>query len=115
MMMFQDIFLIIFVFFILISGWFTEATRYIIERTPEYIGKTGFFGFYLGRLMDNGFPGTTEAAWIHIYKTFWHIHVTAIWLAFVYIPFSKFAHAILAPVASTINMMEKRKAQDEHR
>jgi hypothetical protein len=115
MMMFQDIFLIIFVFVILISGWFTESVRYIIERTPEYIGKTGFFGFYLGRLLDNGFPNTTEAVWIQVYKAFWHTHVTAIWLAFVYIPFSKFAHAILSPVASVMNMMEKRKAQDGHR
>jgi nitrate reductase gamma subunit len=114
MMMFQDIFLIIFVFVILISGWFTESVRYIIERTPEYIGKTGFFGFYLGRLLNNGFPGTSEAAWVQIYKAFWHIHVTAIWLAFVYIPFSKFAHAILSPVAGVINVMEKRKAQNGH-
>jgi nitrate reductase gamma subunit len=115
MMMFQDVFLIIFVFVILISGWFTESVRYIIERTPEYIGKTGFFGFYLGRLLDNSFPNVTEAVWIQVYKAFWHTHVTAIWLAFVYIPFSKFAHAILSPVASVMNIMEKRKAQDGHR
>ncbi len=114
MMMFQDIFLIIFVFVILISGWFTEAVRYIFERTPEYIGKTGFFGFYLGRLLNNGFPNITEEGWINVYKFFWHTHVTAIWLAFVYIPFSKFAHAILSPVANVINIMEKSKSQDSH-
>jgi Nitrate reductase gamma subunit. len=114
MMMFQDIFLIIFVFIILISGWFTEAARYIVERTPEYIGKTGFFGFYLSRLLSNGFPNTTEGAWIQIYKSFWHIHVIVIWLAFIYIPFSKFSHALLSPVASVINVMEKRKAQNGH-
>jgi len=114
MMMFQDIFLIIFVLVILISGWFTEAVRYIIEETPQYIGKIGFLGFYLGRLMDNGFPNASEAAWINAYKAFWHIHVTVIWLAFVYIPFSKFAHAIISPVANVINIMEKRKAQDSH-
>jgi len=107
MMMFNDIFLIIFIIVILISGWFTEATRYIVERTPEYIGKIGFIGFYLGKLLRIIFSNATANSWINAYKTFWHIHVTVIWLAFVYIPFSKFAHALFSPIASAINVMEK--------
>ncbi len=111
MMMFQDVFLLIFVFVILISGWLTESFRYIIERTPEYIGKYGFIGFYMGECLENTFPQATEAAWINSYKVFWHIHVSVIWLAFLYIPFSKFAHALFSPVASAVNVMEKNKHQ----
>jgi len=109
MMMFQDVFLLIFIFVILLTGWFTESFRYIIERTPQYIGKLGFVGFYMGRGLQNAFPQATDAAWIASYKVFWHAHVSAIWLAFVYIPFSKFAHALFSPVASVINVMEKNK------
>ncbi len=109
MMMFNDIFLIVFIIVILISGWFTEATRYIIERTPSYIARIGFIGFYLSKLLKAGFVQVDLNAWVNTYKTFWHIHVTFIWLAFVYIPFSKFAHALFSPVASVINILEKKK------
>lgn len=110
MMMFNDVFLIIFIFVILVSGWFTEALRYIIENTPAYIGRIGFGGFYLGRLLTGVFPQAAVDSWIIAYKVFWHMHVTVIWLAFVYIPFSKFAHALFSPVASVINVMERKKA-----
>lgn len=110
MMLFQDIFLIIFIIIILITGWFTESTRYIIEHTPGYIARMGFLGFDLGRLLLFVFPKTTEAIWIVWYKIFWHTHVTIIWLALIYIPFSKFSHALFSPVASVINVMEKKKA-----
>lgn len=110
MMLFQDIFLIVFIIIILITGWFTESTRYIIEHTPGYIARMGFLGFDLSRLLLFVFPKTTEVIWIVWYKIFWHTHVTIIWLAFVYIPFSKFSHALFSPVASVINVMEKKKA-----
>ena len=110
MMLFQDIFLIIFILVILITGWFTEATRYIIENTPGYIAKIGFLGYYLSRLMQFSFPGATTDNWIVCYKVFWHVHVSVIWLSFVYIPFSKFAHGIFSPIASVINVLEKKKA-----
>jgi len=109
MMLFSDIFLIIFIIVILISGWFTEATRYIIENTPGYIAKVGFLGYYLSRLMQFSFPQATIDGWIAVYKVFWHVHVSVIWLSFVYIPFSKFAHAIFSPIASVINVLEKKK------
>lgn len=109
MMLFQDIGLIIFIIVILITGWFTEAIRYIIEDTPGYIARVGFLGYYLSRLMQFSFPGTSINAWIVVYKVFWHIHVSVIWLSFVYIPFSKFAHAIFSPVASVINVLEKKR------
>jgi nitrate reductase gamma subunit len=111
MMLFQDIFLIIFIIAILITGWFTESTRYIIEHTPAYIGSMGFFGFDLSRLLVLAFPRAVDAIWVIWYKIFWHAHVTIIWLAFLYIPFSKFSHALLSPVASVINVMEKKKFQ----
>ena len=109
MMLFSDIFLLIFIIVILISGWFTEATRYIIENTPGYIAKVGFLGYYLSRLMQFSFPQATIDGWITVYKVFWHVHVSVIWLSFVYIPFSKFAHAIFSPIASVINVLEKKK------
>ncbi len=109
MMLFSDIFLIIFIIVILISGWFTEATRYIIDNTPGYIAKIGFLGYYLSRLMQFSFPQVPTDTWIIAYKVFWHVHVSVIWLSFVYIPFSKFSHAILSPIASVINVLEKKK------
>ncbi|MBN1299246.1 MAG: hypothetical protein JW997_06145 [Actinobacteria bacterium] len=114
MMMFQDIFLIIFILVIILSGWFIEAARYIVERTPTYIGWFGYVGFYLGRLLKLIFPQAAQESWITAYKVFWHLHVSVVWLAFVYIPFSKFAHALLSPVASVINVMEKRKAEQNN-
>ena len=64
MMLFQDIFLIIFIIVILITGWFTEATRYIIENTPGYIAKVGFLGYYLSRLMQFLFLAQPLRRWI---------------------------------------------------
>ncbi|MCL5071376.1 MAG: respiratory nitrate reductase subunit gamma [Actinobacteria bacterium] len=115
MMMFQDIFLIIFILIILVSGWFTESLRYIIERTPENIARLGYGGFYLGRLLSGIFYAAPENAWIAGYKVSWHVHVSVIWLAFIYLPFSKFAHALFSPVASVINVMEKKKTKNEYR
>jgi hypothetical protein len=114
MMMFQDIGLIIFILAILISGWFIEAIRYIIERTPTYIGWFGYIGFYLGRLLNIIFGPASHESWITGYKVFWHTHVSVIWLAFVYIPFSKFAHALFSPVASVINVIEKKETGKKH-
>jgi len=105
--MFNDIFLIIFIAVILISGWFTESTRYIIEHTPRYIARMGYLGYYLSRLLRFVFPMVDEPGWIASYKVFWHIHVSVIWLSFLYIPFSKFSHMFFSPVAAVLNKFDK--------
>lgn len=112
--LFNDIFLIIFIFLILISGWFTEAFRYIIEQTPEHIAKVGFLGYYLGRLLKFIFPGIEAGQWLTTYKVFWHIHVSIIWVSFLYIPFSKFSHILLSPLAVVVNKFVKINYQENN-
>ena len=105
--MFNDIFLIIFIAVILVSGWFTESTRYIIEHTPRYIARMGYLGYYLSRLLQFIFPSVGESGWLAGYKVFWHIHASTIWLSFLYIPFSKFSHILFSPLAIILNKFEK--------
>jgi len=107
--MFQDIFLIIFIILILVSGWLTESTRYIIEHTPGYIARMGYLGYYLSRFLQFTFWQVSEPGWAVGYRIFWHIHVSIVWMSFIYIPFSKFSHVLFSPLASILNVLEKRK------
>ncbi len=107
MFMFQDIFLIIFIILILVSGWLTEGLRYIVEHTPRYIARMGILGYYSSRALLFIFPEASDTTWEIAHTTAWHVHVSIIWLAFVYIPISKFSHALFAPIASVINVLEK--------
>lgn len=103
-----DVFLICFIGFILISGWFTEASRYLAERTPYYIAKFGFTGYWLSLVMKLISPSTSPEVW-HIWnRAWWHIHVITVWLSFLYIPFSKLSHVIFSSIAGSINSLEKR-------
>lgn len=107
--MFQDIFLIIFIILILVSGWLTESTRYIIEHTPRYIARMGYLGYYLSRFFQFAFRQVSEPGWAVSYRIFWHIHVSIVWMLFLYIPFSKLSHILFSPLASILNVFEKRK------
>jgi hypothetical protein len=103
-----DVFLICFIGFILISGWFTEASRYLAEHTPYYIAKFGFMGYWLSLLMKIISPSTSPGVWLIWYKTWWHIHIITVWLSFLYIPFSKLSHVIFSSIAGSVNSLEKR-------
>jgi hypothetical protein len=103
-----DVVLICFIGFILISGWFTEASRYLAEETPYYIAKFGFMGYWLSIIMKLISPSTLPEVW-HIWnRAWWHIHLTTVWLSFLYIPFSKLSHVIFSSVAASVNSLEKR-------
>jgi len=112
MFMFQDIFLLVFIGFILYTGWVTEALRYIIEQTPHYIARIGFLGYYLSKLFKLIAPNMELSTWGIWYKVFWHVHVSVIWATFIYIPFSKFSHVLFSPTASIINILDKKNDQE---
>ncbi len=103
-----DILLICFIALILISGWFTEAARYLAEETPYYIAKFGFLGYWLSIVLKLIAPDTSVRVWEITHEWFWHIHVILVWLSFLYIPFSKLSHVIFSSIAGSINSMEKR-------
>jgi hypothetical protein len=103
-----DVVLICFIGFILVSGWFTEASRYLAEETPYYIAKFGFMGYWLSIIMKIVSPSTSPEIW-HIWnRAWWHIHLTTVWLSFLYIPFSKLSHVIFGSIAAGVNSLEKR-------
>lgn len=103
-----DVLLICFIGFILISGWFTEASRYLAEQTPPHIAKFGFLGYWLSVLLKLIFPSLSLQSW-HVWdRTWWHIHVIIVWLSFLYIPFSKLSHIIFSSIAGSVNSLEKR-------
>ena len=103
-----DVFLICFIGFILVSGWFTEASRYLAEETPYYIAKFGFMGYWLSIIMKLISPSTLPEAWHVVNRVWWHIHLTTVWLSFLYIPFSKLSHVIFSSIAASVNSLEKR-------
>jgi nitrate reductase gamma subunit len=103
-----DVFLICFIGFILVSGWFTEASRFLAEETPYYIAKFGFIGYWLSIIMKLIAPSTSPEVWNIWHTTWWHIHITTVWLSFLYIPFSKLSHVIFSSVAASVNGLEKR-------
>ncbi|MDD3519760.1 MAG: hypothetical protein PHU65_00805 [Actinomycetota bacterium] len=103
-----DILLICFIALILISGWFTEAARYLAEETPYYIAKFGFIGYWLSIILKLIVPGAASRIWGAAHEWFWHIHVILVWLSFLYIPFSKLSHIIFSSIAGSVNSMEKR-------
>lgn len=103
-----DVFLIFFIGFILVSGWFTESSRYLAEETPYYIAKFGFIGYWLSIIMKIISPSTLPEVWDIWHTTWWHIHLTTVWLSFLYIPFSKLSHVIFSSIAASVNSLEKR-------
>jgi len=109
-----DIFLIFFIGFILVSGWFTEASRYLAEETPYYIAKFGFMGYWLSILMKLISPSTSPQVWEIWNRSWWHIHIITVWLLFLYIPFSKLSHVIFSSIAGSVNSLEKRLLIKEH-
>ncbi|MCE5329789.1 hypothetical protein LLG07_05610 [bacterium] len=103
-----DIVLICLIGFILVSGWFAEASRYLAEETPYYIAKFGFMGYWLSILMKLISPLTSPQTWQIWNSSWWHIHIITVWLSFLYIPFSKLSHVIFSSIAGSVNSLEKR-------
>jgi len=92
----QDVIAVLFLFFIVLTGFFLEACR-IAVLPVSYETYFSFVGFGIASIM-RGF----DLPWAVIRFYAWIFHAIIVALFLAYVPFSKFIHFIACPVSTLV-------------
>ena len=89
-----DIVAVLFLFFIVLTGFFLEAFRLAVLPV-SFESYFSFVGLGIASVIRH-----FDMPWTDIHFYTWIFHATIVFLFLVYIPFSKFIHFMACPIAT---------------
>lgn len=89
----------------LLTGYPTEALRFLAEGTTPAAGSISFVGYPLARALR-----PLGLAWDRWHFALFFIHVLPFMVLLVYMPYSKFFHAVMGPIVATVNALRREEA-----
>jgi len=95
-----DLKLLLLLWVVVATGFLTESLRFLLEPEDPYMFVSYIGGSLAGLLRNFPWP------WEKLYPGMWIIHATVTAFFFAYIPFSKFVHVFVSPIARSITMVE---------
>jgi len=98
---FDDRFVIALLLAIVLSGFLLEAVRLLGKGQIGTAPVLGFIGYALYRLLS-----PVSLHWYGIYLGLFFFHFGLCDLLLLYLPFSKFAHVLAAPLLTSLNALE---------
>jgi nitrate reductase gamma subunit len=102
----EDIFAIVLLAIIVLSGYGLEASRLIAQQVPGSSGWFSFVGYPLSLIMRNA-----NLDWAIAETTFWWAHVVAGMGFVAYLPYGKMIHLIGTPLTVAANTAALRMGQ----
>ncbi len=88
--------LIVLLWVVVVTGFLTEAFRFVIEPNDPFIGYS-----FLGGGLAAALSGI-KANWNELHGFMWVFHATVTVAFFAYVPFSKFVHILVAPLGRSV-------------
>ena len=96
---------VIFLFLVVISGFFVEAVRLILEGIPASSGYS-FVGWFLASMFSS-----SGATFSGAYTPLWYFHVFGSLAFIVYIPAHRLAHSFATPIGRMMNSQSELLAK----
>ncbi len=88
----------------LLTGYPTEALRFLAEGTLPAAGSISFIGYPLAQALR-----PLALAWESWHFALFFVHVLPFMALLVYMPYSKFFHAIMGPIVATVNALRREE------
>ncbi len=89
----------------LLTGYPTEALRLLAEGTSAAAGSVSFIGYPLAQALR-----PLALPWAEWHFALFFVHVLPFMALLVYMPYSKFFHAMVAPIVATVNALGREEA-----
>lgn len=89
----------------LLTGYPTEALRFLAEGTSPSAGSISFIGYPLAQALR-----PLALSWAQWHFALFFVHVLPFMALLVYMPYSKFFHAIMGPIVATVNTLRREEA-----
>ncbi len=101
--------LLVLLWLVVVTGYLTEAFRFVLEPTDPFIAFSFIGGPLAGLLKDFSWPWEEFASWM------WILHATVTLAFFACVPFSKFVHVLASPLGRSITQREAFGQQKRER
>lgn len=89
----------------LLTGYPTEALRFLAEGTAPAAGNISFIGYPLAQALR-----PLALPWAQWHFALFFVHVLPFMALLVYMPYSKFFHAVMGPIVATVNALRREEA-----
>lgn len=89
----------------LVTGYPTEAMRFLAQGTPPAVGSISFIGYPLAQVLR-----PLALPWERWHYALFFVHVLPFMALLVYMPYSKFFHALMGPIVATVNALRREEA-----
>lgn len=90
----------------LLTGYPTEALRFLAEGTAPAVGRISFIGYPLAQALR-----PLALPWAQWHFALFFVHVLPFMVLLVYMPYSKFFHAAIGPIVATVNALRQEAAR----
>lgn len=94
----EDIWFILLLFVVVLTGFLTEVFRFVIEPNDAFI-RYSFIARPLSVTL-----GRIQWPWNFLNELIWMVHATSVGLFFAYLPYSKFVHIFVTPIGKSFIM-----------
>ncbi|MDH7490698.1 MAG: respiratory nitrate reductase subunit gamma [Anaerolineae bacterium] len=90
----------------LLTGYPTESLRLLAEGITPTAGHVSFIGYPLAQALR-----PLGLAWEQWHFALFFIHVLPFMALLVYMPYSKFFHAVMGPIVATVNALRREETR----
>ncbi|GAB4506007.1 MAG: hypothetical protein Kow00123_01450 [Anaerolineales bacterium] len=90
----------------LLTGYPTEALRLLAEGTTPAAASVSFIGYPVAQALR-----PLALPWAQWHFALFFVHVLPFMVLLVYMPHSKFFHAVMGPIVATVNALRREEAR----